>query len=64
MTRKPKDCVDFKLYLRKELDERFRWQCERVGMKRTRLLVSLLEEWILEMEKLERKMEKAARSDP
>ncbi|MES3012651.1 MAG: hypothetical protein V4750_02840 [Pseudomonadota bacterium] len=53
MTKKPAGCVDFKLYLRVEVDERFRRQCKRVAMKRSPLLAALVEEWTIEMEAIE-----------
>ena len=56
MTRKPRDCVDFKIYLRRELAERFAAQCERCDFKRSPLAQLLIESWTEEMETAEKEM--------
>lgn len=54
MTKKPRGTVDFKIYLRKDVAERFAAQCERVGYKKSPLTALLIEEFTLENERLER----------
>jgi predicted DNA-binding protein len=61
VTNKPPGTVDFKIYLRADLAERFAFQCESVGRKKSPLAQLLIEAWTEEMEQLER--EQAQRKD-
>jgi len=54
VTKKPEGCVDFKIYLKADLAERFAAQCERVGWKKSPLAALLIEAWTEENELAER----------
>jgi hypothetical protein len=54
VTKRPEGMTDLKLYISKDVKERFRRQCKRLGYKMNPLITALVEEFTTMNEQLEK----------